>query len=257
MKKITLPELLAKKQRGEKIVAVTAYDAPSAALLNEAGVDIILVGDSLANVKLGRSNTLGVTMEEMLHHTRAVARGNTAAFLVADMPWLSYHISLEETKRHAGQLVQKAGAEAVKLEGGKEILPQVRALIEIHIPVMGHVGLQPQSLNMIGGFKRLPNDAETAARILEEAKLLEEAGVFAIVAECLPEPLAQKLAESVQVPIIGIGSGSKTDGQIVVSDDLWGWTRQSRPSFAPCYADCGEIALAATRKFCATVRQKK
>ena len=230
-KKITISTLQQMKRLGEKIAALTVYDAPTAVLLNEAGIDVLLVGDSVANVKLGYANTIPVTMEEMLHHARAAARGNSNALLVVDMPYLSYHISLEETLKNAGRFIKEAGAEAVKLEGGAEISEKIKALSAIHVPVMGHLGLTPQSIHAMGGYKNQGQTESAAKKILADAKCLEQSGVFAIVLECIPAALAKKITESVAVPTIGIGAGSDCDGQILVSDDLLGLTPTPRPSF--------------------------
>lgn len=226
-----------KKRRREKITMVTAYDYPSARLVEEAGLDVILVGDSLGMTVLGYETTLPVTMEEMIYHTKAVVRGAPNTFVVGDMPFLSYHRSLEETITNAGRFLQEGGAQAVKLEGGREQCHKVRALVEIGIPVLGHIGLTPQAVHQLGGFKVQGKEAKQAQKLIEDAQALEEAGAFAIVLECVPAPLAALITETVAIPTIGIGAGAGCDGQVLVWHDLLGLTMRPLPRFVKQYAD--------------------
>ncbi|MBI4218048.1 MAG: 3-methyl-2-oxobutanoate hydroxymethyltransferase [Elusimicrobia bacterium] len=237
------------KKNGKKIVMLTAYDAPTSKLLNEAGVDIVLVGDSVGNVKLGYNNTIPVTVEEMLHHTRAVSRGNTNALLVTDMPYLSYQLSIEDAKVNAGRLIKEGGAQGVKIEGGREFANTVKALVEINVPVMGHLGLTPQAIHKIGGYKVQGKIAQDAERMVTDAKVLEGAGAFAIVLECIPSDLAQEITQKVSVPTIGIGAGPHCDGQVLVIDDLLGLTDGQVPSFVKRYANLKEESLKAVKRF--------
>jgi len=255
--KITTARLREMKEKGEPIAALTAYDAPTAALLNEAGMDILLVGDSVANVKLGYDNTIPVSVEEMLHHVRAAHRGNGDAMLVADMPYLSYELELRDALRHAGRLVKEGGAEAVKLEGGMEIAPVIKELLRIHIPVMGHLGLTPQAVHRLGGYRVQGRRPEDAQRILTDAKILEGAGVFAIVLECVPADLAREITEKVAVPTIGIGAGAGCDGQILVVDDLFGMGAGPVPRFVEKYADLRPVMLDAAKRYARDVRRRK
>ncbi|OGR87040.1 MAG: 3-methyl-2-oxobutanoate hydroxymethyltransferase [Elusimicrobia bacterium RIFCSPLOWO2_01_FULL_60_11] len=237
MVKVTAASLLEMKKRGEKITALTAYDAPTARFLNDAGVDVVLVGDSVGNVKLGYENTLPVTLEEMLHHTKAAARGNSRALLAADMPYLTYQISLDEARRNAGRLVKEGGAAAVKLEGGIEVAGIVKALVDLNIPVMGHLGLTPQAIHRLGGYKMQGKTEEAREKMITDAKVLEGAGIFALVLECVPPDLAKAITKKLSVPTIGIGAGPDTDGQILVTDDLLGLTQGPVPKFVQPYAD--------------------
>lgn len=252
--KVTTARLLEMKRQGLRIVALTAYDAPTAALLDEAGVDVVLVGDSVANVKLGYENTLPVTVEEMLHHVKAAKRGNSRALLVADMPYLSYELSPEEAARNAGRLVKEGGAAAVKLEGGGGAVPAVRELQRVHVPVMGHLGLTPQAVHRLGGYRMQGRDPLEAERMVADARALEAAGVFSIVLEFIPAALAREITRAVSVPTIGIGAGPHCDGQVLVSDDMLGWT-ESPPSFVKRYAALREQALLAARRFAQEVRE--
>lgn len=246
---VTVSTLREMKKNGKKIVMLTAYDAPTSKLLNEAGVDIVLVGDSVGNVKLGYNNTIPVTVEEMLHHTRAVSRGNTNALLVTDMPYLSYQLSIEDAKVNAGRLIKEGGAQGVKIEGGREFANTVKALVEINVPVMGHLGLTPQAIHKIGGYKVQGKTAQDAERMVTDAKVLEGAGAFAIVLECIPSDLAQEITQKVSVPTIGIGAGPHCDGQVLVIDDLLGLTDGQVPSFVKRYANLKEESLKAVKRF--------
>jgi 3-methyl-2-oxobutanoate hydroxymethyltransferase len=254
-KKITTRTLLDMKHKGENIVALTAYDAPTAALLNEAGVDVLLVGDSVANVKLGYENTLPVTPEEMLHHTKAVSRGNNRALLVADMPYLSYEIDATEALRIAGRFVKEGGAESVKVEGGIEVAPVIKELVRINVPVMGHLGLTPQAVNKLGGYKVQGRRPQEAEKILTDARILEGAGVFAIVLEAVPEDLAREVTKKVGVPTIGIGAGKGCDGQILVVDDLLGMGAGPTPKFVKRYAELRPVMLDAVKRYASEVRE--
>lgn len=236
-KKVTTSLFRQKKERGEPITMLTAYDYPTALAEDKAGVDSILVGDSLAMVVLGYQNTLPVTMEEMLHHSRAVARGARYALLIGDMPFMSYQASAEDAVRNAGRFLKEGGMEAVKLEGGRERLGAMRAIIEAGIPVMGHLGLTPQSVNQFGGFKPQGKTASAARRLLEDALILEEAGCFSIVLESVPARLAQLISQRLSIPTIGIGAGVGCDGQVLVAHDLLGMFDRFTPRFVKKYAN--------------------
>ncbi|MCX7975146.1 MAG: 3-methyl-2-oxobutanoate hydroxymethyltransferase [Candidatus Aminicenantes bacterium] len=247
---LTIPLLKAKKASGEKIVAVTAYDFPTARLADEAGMDIILVGDSLGMVVLGYENTLPVTMEEMVHHTRAVSRGVKRAFLVADMPYFSFHLSPDETIKNAARFIKEAGAKAVKIEGASpRRLEVIEALIEAEIPVMGHIGLTPQSIYRFGQYRLRGSDWEEAKRIIKEARELEKRGCFSLVIECVPEELGKIITEEVSIPTIGIGAGRFCDGQILVFHDLVGLTDGHLPKFVRKYADLASLIKEALMKY--------
>ena len=219
VRRITAPRLVARKGSGSPIVMITAYDAPSARIVDDAGADVILVGDSVANVVLGYADTLQVTIEDMAHHVGAVARTVPRALIVGDLPWLSYHVSVADTVQNAARLV-RAGAGAVKLEGGRKRLDHVRAILDAEIPVMGHLGLTPQSVHALGGFKVQGRDLEAARAIVDDAVALAEAGCFAIVLECVPDAVARLVTDSVDIPTIGIGAGRHCDGQVLVFHDL-------------------------------------
>src|SRR5688572_6987874 len=219
--KVRVPDLRERKRRGEKIAMLTAYDATMARLLDRAGVDVLLVGDSVGVVVLGHEHTLPVTLDDMVHHTRAVARGATRALIVADMPFMTYQASVEDAVRNAGRLLQ-AGAAAVKLEGGVPIVAAVRRLVELGIPVMGHLGLQPQSLHQVGGYRRQAMQREDIEALVEEAHALERAGVFAVVLEAVGTEAARRVTEALAIPTIGIGAGPECDGQVLVSHDMLG-----------------------------------
>jgi 3-methyl-2-oxobutanoate hydroxymethyltransferase len=262
--KVTVPEILTWKnptfgsagsKTAKKITCLTAYDYPSARLLDEAGVDILLVGDSLAMVSLGYENTLPVTIDEMLVYVRAVRRGTRRALLVADMPYGSYHISIEESVRNAIRMVKEGGAEAVKIEGGERRMELIERLIDAEIPVMGHVGLTPQSVNALGGFRVQGKSPEVARQLERDALAVEGAGAFSIVLESMPRELAARITRALRVPTIGIGAGPDCDGQVLVFHDLVGLTMGHRPKFARRYANvASEIARAAS-DFCADVRE--
>ncbi len=247
--KLTTIGLAGKKKRGEPISMLTAYDYPTALAQDRAGVDVILVGDSLGMVVLGYENTLSVTMEDMLHHCKAVARGTRYAHLVGDMPFLSYQVSKTEAIRNAGRFLQEARMDAVKLEGGAEIAPTVEAIIGAGIPVMGHIGLTPQSVHKLGGWKVQGTSAAAARRLVEGAHILEEAGCYAIILEAIPDRVAELISQRLHIPAIGIGAGPACDGQVLVSNDLLGLFDRFTPKFARKYADLNGIMVKAFIEF--------
>lgn len=252
--KVTVGTLRAGKAAGGRIVMVTATDFSFARIADEAGADVVLVGDSLGTVALGYDTTLPVTMEEMLVFTRAVARGTRHALVVGDLPFLSYQVSAEEARRNAGRFLKEGGAAAVKLEGGAEVAPTVASIVAMGVPVMGHVGLTPQSVHAMGGYRVQGRDEERAREILDGARALEDAGAFAVVLEGLPRSLAARVTGELGIPTIGIGAGPECDGQVLVLHDLLGIWGGHRPKFAKRYAACGEEAGRAVRQFCAEVR---
>ena len=253
VKPFTAPAVRARKGSGPPLVMVTAYDAPGARIADEAGVDIILVGDSLAMVVLGYDDTLQVTVDDMAHHVGAVARGQRRALIVGDLPWMSYHVSIEETVRNAAVLV-KAGAQAVKLEGGRKRLPMVRAIVDAEIPVMGHIGLTPQSVHAMGGFKVQGREADAALALVDDALALADEGCFAIVLEGVPDEVARLVTEAVPVPTIGIGAGRWCDGQVLVFHDLLGIEDRVLPKFVRRYASLKTDAVDAMTAFADDVR---
>ena len=235
---LTFKEL---KEKQEKITMLTAYDYSTAKLIDESGVNSILVGDSLGMVCLGYEDTLSVTMEDMIHHTRAVTRGAKNALVVADMPFMSYQTSVYDAVVNAGRLIKEGRAQAVKLEGGKEVVEQIRAIVNASIPVVAHLGLTPQSINAFGGFKVQGKSEEAAQRLLEEARAVEEAGAFAVVLECVPAKLAEFISKEISIPTIGIGAGVGCDGQVLVYQDMLGMYSDFVPKFAKQYAKVGEV----------------
>lgn len=244
-KKVTTRALREKKERGEPISMLTAYDYPTALAMDIAGIDSILVGDSLGMVVLGYENTLPVTMEEMLHHCRAVSRGAKTALLVGDMPFMSYQISVEEAVRNAGRFLQQGGMDAVKLEGGRERIEAIRSIVGAGIPVMGHLGLTPQSVHQLGGFRAQGKTATSAKRLLEDAIFLQDAGCFSLVLESVPARLGAFVSQKLQIPTIGIGAGPGCDGQVLVTHDLLGLFDRFTPRFVKKYADLhGEMERA-------------
>jgi 3-methyl-2-oxobutanoate hydroxymethyltransferase len=257
--KITVPSLLHRKslapQDATKITCLTAYDYPTARLLDEAGIEVLLVGDSLGMVVLGHETTLSVTVDEMLHHTRAVRRGTKRALVVADMPFGSYHSDLSESVRNAVRFVKEAGAEAVKVEGGERRLELIVRLTESEIPVMGHVGLTPQSLHAMGGFKVQGKTPDAAEQLVRDARAVEAAGAFAIVLEGIPRELAALITRELRIPTIGIGAGSECDGQILVIHDLLGLSFSPQPKFARQYTNLSEVISSAVREYCTDVRR--
>lgn len=235
---VTVSSLRAMKERGELIAMLTAYDYRTARIMDGSGVDVVLVGDSVGNAVMGLPDTLAVTMDNMLHHTAMVARGVDRAFVVADMPFMSYQLSAEQAAENAGRFVKEAGAQAVKLEGPSEMFgAQIAAILKCGIPVMGHLGLTPQSVHQIGGYKVQGRGEEGAAQLVDQARVLESAGVFAIVLECVPVDTAQRVTESVAVPTIGIGAGPHCDGQVLVSTDMLGLTWEKKMRFVKQYTD--------------------
>lgn len=259
--KVTVPEILSRKSSSSvepaarnKIICLTAYDYPTARLLDEAGVDILLVGDSLGMVVLGYESTLPVTIEEVLMHVRAVRRGTRHALLVADMPYGSYHVSLEESVRNAVRQVKEGGAEAVKVEGGERRIELIARLVEAEIPVMGHVGLTPQSVNAMGGFHVQGKTSDAARQVERDARAVEAAGAFAVVLESMPRELAAQITEKLHIPTIGIGAGPDCDGQVLVFHDLIGLTIGHKPKFARKYANVGAEISRAVSEYCDDVR---
>lgn len=256
--KKTIPFLQAKKERKEKIVALTAYDFPVAKILDECGVDLILVGDSLGMVVLGYENTIPVTMEEMIHHTKAVVRAVKTALVVGDMPYFSFHLSNKESVANASRFLKEAGASAVKIEGAsRKRLRLVEALVEAEIPVMGHVGLTPQSIHHLGQFKVRGKEVEEAKQIIQDAANLEKAGVFSIVLECVPTEVARVITEKVKVPTIGIGAGPDCDGQIIVFHDLVGFSDGWNPKFVKKYADLHQVISRAVKEYIYDIKKRK
>jgi 3-methyl-2-oxobutanoate hydroxymethyltransferase len=254
MTKVTTTTFHDKKVAGEKITVLTAYDYSMARLLDDAGVDCLLVGDSLGMTMLGYDDTLSVTMDDMIHHTKAVRRGTKNAMVVADMPFLSYHISDEEAVRNAGRFIKEAGANAVKLEGGYAVKSKIEAIVAAQIPVMGHIGLTPQSVNMFGGFKVQGKSEAQARKLIEEAKLLEAIGCYSIVLECVPEKLARLITEQLTIPTIGIGAGAGCDGQVLVIQDVLGMYTALTPKFVKQYANLKEIIENAVIHYCEDVK---
>lgn len=251
---MTVPLLQAKKDQGEKITALTAYDFPNAKILDEQGIDLILVGDSLGMVVLGYENTIPVTMEDMLHHLKPVARAAKHALVVGDMPYFSFHLSAQETISNASRFIKEGGAVAIKIEGAsKKRLKLIEALVEAEIPVMGHVGLTPQSIHHLGHFKVRGKVSEEAEKILLDAQNLEKAGAFSVVLECIPMELSKKITERLRVPTIGIGAGPHCDGQILVLNDLLGYSNGYLPKFVKRYADLRTIIGQAVREYMADV----
>ena len=260
--KVTVPDLLQRKTlaagfQDKKITCLTAYDYPTARLVDEAGVDVVLVGDSLAMVMLGHDSTLPLTLDEALHHTKAVRRGVARALVVADMPYGSYHGDISESLRNAMRFVKEAGAEAVKIEGGERRLELIARLTEAEIPVMGHIGLTPQSVNALGGYRVQGKTPNAAEQVLRDARAVEAAGAFSIVLEAIPRELAAEITKAVRIPTIGIGAGPDCDGQVLVLHDMLGLTFQNPPKFARRYANVGEAILKAVREYCADVESSR
>jgi 3-methyl-2-oxobutanoate hydroxymethyltransferase len=254
-KKFTVASFKQAKEKGEKITMLTAYDYSMAKLVDEAGVDSILVGDSLGMVVLGYESTLEVTVDDIIHHCKAVSRGAKKALIVGDMPFLSYHINVEESVRNAGRIIQEGNAHAVKLEGGIEIIDVVKAITKAQIPVMGHLGLTPQSVNMFGGFKVQGKSEEQAKKIINDAVALEEAGAFAIVLEAIPEKLAKIISEKVSIPTIGIGAGKYCDGQVLVIQDMLGMFSDFTPKFVKKYSNLREEIVNASKTYINDVKE--
>ncbi|MDP4179146.1 MAG: 3-methyl-2-oxobutanoate hydroxymethyltransferase [Bacillota bacterium] len=243
------------KSKGEKLTMLTAYDYSTAKLIDESGINSILVGDSLGMVCLGYPDTLSVTMEDMIHHTKAVARGAKNALIVGDMPFMSYQTSVYDAVYNAGRFIKEANAHAVKLEGGAAVAEQVKAIVRASIPVMGHIGLTPQSVNAFGGFKVQGKSEEAARKLIEEALILEEAGAFSIVLECVPAKLAEIISKKVSIPTIGIGAGNGCDGQVLVYQDMLGMFADIKPKFVKQYANIGENMKEAFKKYISEVKE--
>lgn len=242
------------KENGEKITMLTAYDYSTASLIDSAGVDSILVGDSLGMVMLGYENTLSVTMEDMIHHSKAVARGAKNTFIVTDMPFMSYQTSVYDAVVNAGRIIKEGHADAVKLEGGVKFEEHIRAIVDASIPVMGHIGMTPQSVNAFGGFKVQGKSLEDARKVIEDAKAVERAGAFAVVLECVPAPLAKYITEILSIPTIGIGAGKDCDGQVLVYQDMLGMYSDFTPKFVKKFANVGEVMKTAFENYCKEVK---
>ena len=253
-RRVSITDIKAMKKRGEPIVMLTAYDYPSARLVEEAGVSLILVGDSLGMVVLGYDSTIPVTMDEMLHHVKAVVRGTRRAHVVADMPFMSYQASPQEALRNAGRMLKEGGAQSVKLEGGLRVVETVRLLVEAGIPVMGHLGLTPQSVNQFGGYKVQGKTPAAAVKLVNDAVALEQAGAYAIVLETVPAQLAGAISQRVSVPTIGIGAGPNCDGQVQVLHDMLGLFTDFLPKHAKRYATLGESIVDAVQQYAAEVK---
>ena len=243
------------KQQGNKISMLTAYDYSTAKLMDEAGINAILVGDSLGNVVLGYEDTLSVTMEDMIHHGAAVARGVKNAMVVVDMPFMSYQTSVYDAVVNAGRLMKEGRASAVKLEGGKEVCPQVKAITEAGIPVMGHLGLTPQSINALGGHRVQGKTQQAAQKLLDDARALQKAGAFAVVLECVPEKLAEKVTKELEIPTIGIGAGAGCDGQVLVYQDMLGMFSDFTPKFVKKFANVGQVMKEAFKSYIDEMQQ--
>jgi 3-methyl-2-oxobutanoate hydroxymethyltransferase len=254
-KKTRAPDVALMKERGERIVMLTAYDATMAGLLDRAGIDMLLVGDSLGQVVLGLDTTIPVTLDAIVHHTRAVSRAACRALVVADMPFLTYQVSTEQALRNAARLFQEGGAGAVKVEGGRPVAETVRQLVTAGLPVMGHVGLTPQHVHRLGGMRQQARDDKAAAELILDALALEDAGAFALVLEAIPDAVAQNVTSRLKIPTIGIGAGPHCDGQVLVSYDMLGLFDTSVPSFVKKYARLGESVLSAAKEYADEVRQ--
>ena len=251
-KPVRVTDFFEKKQRGEKITILTAYDATMARHIDRAGIDAILVGDSLGTVIMGDEHTLGVTLDMMVHHTRAVRKGATRALVIADMPFLTFQAGVDDAVRNAGRLIQEGGAAAVKLEGGRASAEVIARLVEIGIPVMGHIGMTPQSVHQLGGFKKIAGPG--TERLLEEARIVEQAGAFAVVLESIPSKNAREITQALTIPTIGIGAGPHCDGQVLVSYDALGLFDEFTPSFVKRYAELGQEVVRSTREYIEDVR---
>ena len=255
--RVTINDVREMKARGEKIPMMTAYDYTSARIVDDAGIPIILVGDTLGQVVLGYDSTLPVTMDEMIHHTKAVARGAGRALIVGDMPFMSYQTGPTDALRNAGRFLQQGGAQTVKLEGGVNMAPTVERIVSSGIPVMGHIGLTPQSVNQLGGYKVQGKSLKSAVRLMEDARALEEAGAFALVLECVPASLARLITERVSIPTIGIGAGRNCDGQVQVFHDMLGLFTDFVPKHAKRYADLGQSIAGAVAEYISEVKDQR
>lgn len=254
--KVTTATVKKMKAEGKPITMVTSYDYSMAKIVDDAGIDMILVGDSLGNVVLGYDTTLPVTMDDMIHHTKAVCRGARRALVVTDMPFLSYQVSREDALRNAGRIMKETEAQAVKLEGGREIAEVIKAIVDAGIPVCGHIGLTPQHINQLGGFKVQGKDLAAAKKMIEDAHIIEEAGAFCLVLECVPAPLARLITEQLQIPTIGIGAGPHCDGQVLVINDLLGLYPRFVPKFVKKYLNLHEQVMAALQQYKEEVTQR-
>ncbi|MFJ7725575.1 3-methyl-2-oxobutanoate hydroxymethyltransferase [Neobacillus sp. NPDC097160] len=250
-------DFLKMKENNEKIVMLTAYDFPSAKQAEQGGVDVILVGDSLGMVVLGYDSTIPVTIEDMIHHTKAVKRGAKETFIVADLPFLTYHLSVKDTLINAGRLLQEAGAHAVKLEGADDVVDKIASLTKAGIPVCGHLGLTPQSVGVLGGYKVQGKDAYAAKKLIEDAKKVEEAGAFAIVLECVPKQLAEEVARKISIPVIGIGAGLNVDGQVLVYHDILGYGVDRVPKFVKQYHAVNPFMIESIQAYSSEVKNKQ
>lgn len=256
-KTLTITDIRKMKEQGVPVTMITAYDYAMSRNVNEAGVDMILVGDSLGNVMLGYSSTIPVTMDEMIHHTKAVMRGNSRALVVGDMPFMSYEGDMNEALHNAGRFLKETGCTAVKLEGGSEVAPLVKKMVTAGIPVVGHIGLTPQSVNQLGGFKVQGKDSAAAQKLLDDARALEEAGAFAIVLECVPAALAEKVTGILKKAVtIGIGAGNACDGQVLVCNDLLGVSTGFCPKFVKKYADVHQVVVDAVQAYIADTKAR-
>ena len=254
--KVTTATIRQMKAEGKPITMLTAYDFSMAKLVDDAGIDMILVGDSLGMVMLGYDSTLPVTMDEMIHHTKAVCRGASRAMVVADLPFMSYQVSVKEALRNSGRIMKETSAQAVKVEGGQEFAETFRAIVNAGIPVVGHLGLTPQSVHQMGGYKVQGKDESAAKKLLADAKCVEEAGAFCLVLECVPSPLAKLVTESLQIPTIGIGAGPQCDGQVLVIHDMLGLYPRSSPKFVKKYVNLHEHMTAALKQYIEEVAER-
>ncbi|MDR0956454.1 MAG: 3-methyl-2-oxobutanoate hydroxymethyltransferase [Endomicrobium sp.] len=257
MNKKTIITILNKKQAKEKITMLTCYDYAMAKIISSQDIDVLLVGDSLGNVRLGYENTIPVTVEDMIYHTKSVKRGNSGAFLVSDMPFMSYEISVEDAIRNAARIVKEGGADAVKIEGGIEIASQVKAIVSSKIPVAGHLGLTPQAVNKLGGFKVQGKTKESKDKLIADALALESAGAFLVVLEAVPEYIAKEITSYLKIPTIGIGAGRYCDGQVLVIDDMIGMFTEFVPKFVKKYANVGESIKSAVKNYIDEVKKGK
>lgn len=257
MKKVTILDLQKMKDSGEKIAMLTAYDYPTARMLDEGGVDVLLIGDSVGNVMMGHENTLPVTVDDMVYHTRAVVKARKRALVVADMPFMSYKVSIEEARRNAGRLIQQGGAEAVKLEGRENMEAVIRALSEVDIPVMGHIGLTPQSIHRMGGYKVQGKEERQRQKLLADALAVERAGAFSVVLEAIPHELAKEITATLHIPTIGIGAGVSCDGQVLVIHDVLGLSGSFRPKFVKQYVQLEPVIKKAVQEYVTEVKEEK
>ncbi|MEW6615377.1 MAG: 3-methyl-2-oxobutanoate hydroxymethyltransferase [Thermodesulfobacteriota bacterium] len=256
MGKITILDLQRMKDEGEKITMLTAYDYPTARILDACGVDILLVGDSVGNVVLGQANTLPVSIGDMIHHTKAVARACKNALVVIDMPFMSYQTSIEDAKRNAGRMIKESGAEAVKLEGGANMEDTIKAITDIDIPVMAHIGLTPQSVHRMGGYRVQGKEDKQREKLLADALAVERAGAFSVVLEVIPSQLGEEITKRLKIPTIGIGAGIKCDGQVLVINDLLGLSGEFRPKFVKKYVNLEEVISKAVKEYISEVKNK-